>query len=348
MEALAQNIRQLRVDHEMTQEELASLCQVTHVAISKWETGKTLPDITLLPILARIFEISIDELLNFKKTLSDEEVMAFSKEQITRFSQEPFEKAMQYTKNLIKTYPNSELLKLRVAGSFMNVALCVKDEAQLKLYQNYAIDLLESLFESNNLSIQQSARILQVSYLTNDNNIEEAYTKLLEIPKLTDTASLHASLLIRLERKTEAAKVLETYIYSHIHQIMICLHTLISLKPEQQEEIIELMEQVHHSFKLHGGAMGNLYMYYAKREDKERTLHHLSTFINQILEMDEWNMNMKDSFLHIPWFEDIEVSQPNYPKGKLKEITYQSLLEEPVLDFLKNDSSFLELLNQLI
>ncbi|MCD7873563.1 MAG: hypothetical protein LUH17_00895 [Acidaminococcaceae bacterium] len=33
--------------------------------MSKWETGQTLPDIALLPVLAGIFEVSIDALLGY-------------------------------------------------------------------------------------------------------------------------------------------------------------------------------------------------------------------------------------------------------------------------------------------
>lgn len=48
----------------LTQKELAEILLITDKAISKWERGTNLPDVTILPELARIFEISIDELLN--------------------------------------------------------------------------------------------------------------------------------------------------------------------------------------------------------------------------------------------------------------------------------------------
>lgn len=55
-------IRQLRESKHMTQEELASRLFVSSKAVSKWETGQGLPDITLLEPLARALEISVLEL----------------------------------------------------------------------------------------------------------------------------------------------------------------------------------------------------------------------------------------------------------------------------------------------
>ena len=47
----------------ITQDELAAYLGVSKAAVSKWETGMTYPDITLLPQLAAYFNISIDELM---------------------------------------------------------------------------------------------------------------------------------------------------------------------------------------------------------------------------------------------------------------------------------------------
>lgn len=57
-------IRQLRLEHSMTQEQLAQKLDVTAQAVSKWETGTTMPDIQLLPDLSVVFGISIDALFS--------------------------------------------------------------------------------------------------------------------------------------------------------------------------------------------------------------------------------------------------------------------------------------------
>lgn len=56
------NIRRMRIEREMTQEELANFAGVSFQAVSKWETGITMPDIALLPRLAELFGVRIDDL----------------------------------------------------------------------------------------------------------------------------------------------------------------------------------------------------------------------------------------------------------------------------------------------
>ena len=51
----------------MTQKELAEQINVTDKAVSKWENGEGCPDISLLPMIADIFEVTLDELLGRTK-----------------------------------------------------------------------------------------------------------------------------------------------------------------------------------------------------------------------------------------------------------------------------------------
>ena len=57
-------IRRLRENKRMTQEELAEKLFVSGKAVSKWETGRGLPDVSLLEPLAKALDISVIELLS--------------------------------------------------------------------------------------------------------------------------------------------------------------------------------------------------------------------------------------------------------------------------------------------
>ncbi len=59
---LCERITNLRKDNGLTQEALASKLGISFQAVSKWENGLSCPDIALLPELADIFGVSIDEL----------------------------------------------------------------------------------------------------------------------------------------------------------------------------------------------------------------------------------------------------------------------------------------------
>lgn len=61
----------LRKAKGMTQRELAELLNVSDKAVSRWERDESTPDITLIPVLADIFDVSCDELLRGEKAGAD-------------------------------------------------------------------------------------------------------------------------------------------------------------------------------------------------------------------------------------------------------------------------------------
>ena len=64
---IGRHIKQMRKAKGVTQEQLAELLGVTTQAVSKWETGITLPDIALMPALADYFRVSIDQLFGYDR-----------------------------------------------------------------------------------------------------------------------------------------------------------------------------------------------------------------------------------------------------------------------------------------
>ena len=61
-------LRELRERRGLSQYQLGALVGVSDRAVSKWENGQCCPDIQLLPELAKLFEVSVDELLGYKET----------------------------------------------------------------------------------------------------------------------------------------------------------------------------------------------------------------------------------------------------------------------------------------
>ena len=70
----SKNLSNLRKERKITQENLANYLGVTKAAVSKWELNQSYPDITLLPIIASYFDISIDELLGYEPFMKEDEV----------------------------------------------------------------------------------------------------------------------------------------------------------------------------------------------------------------------------------------------------------------------------------
>ena len=64
MEKTSDKIRKLRISKNLTQQQLADQLHVTKQAISKWEQGKCVPDVTSIELIATFFGVSTDYLIN--------------------------------------------------------------------------------------------------------------------------------------------------------------------------------------------------------------------------------------------------------------------------------------------
>lgn len=62
----SENLIQLRKINHMSQEELADKVDVSRQTLSKWETGDSLPNIEKSKLLAEIFGVTLDDLVNYE------------------------------------------------------------------------------------------------------------------------------------------------------------------------------------------------------------------------------------------------------------------------------------------
>ena len=67
MKDISKRIKELRLERNMTQDDLAERLHVTRQTVSSWETKKTRPDVETLEAIAQVFEIELTELLYGKK-----------------------------------------------------------------------------------------------------------------------------------------------------------------------------------------------------------------------------------------------------------------------------------------
>ena len=66
---IGKRIAALRREKGLKQDDLARMLEVSPQAVSKWENDQTCPDVSLLPKLARVLGVSVDELLSGKQEL---------------------------------------------------------------------------------------------------------------------------------------------------------------------------------------------------------------------------------------------------------------------------------------
>lgn len=102
---IGNQIKYYRQEKKVKQEELADFLGVSFQAVSKWETGASDPDISLIPKLAVYFGISIDELFEmpYEEQMERIESMYYSER---RINPQTFESAITFLENVLKTSPS--------------------------------------------------------------------------------------------------------------------------------------------------------------------------------------------------------------------------------------------------
>lgn len=89
---VGKKIAELRKAHNMTQFELADKLGISFQAVSNWERGNSMPDISKLPEIAELFSVSIDEILGKRNGLLTE-ILQDDKVELEKYSEEEINEA---------------------------------------------------------------------------------------------------------------------------------------------------------------------------------------------------------------------------------------------------------------
>lgn len=103
---LAEPLRRLRAKHGITQETLAEFLGVSSQAVSKWERGDGLPDITMLPPLANYFGVTLDELMNMDELRNREKLAERKKKHHELRSAGRDEEDLALLRETLRQFPN--------------------------------------------------------------------------------------------------------------------------------------------------------------------------------------------------------------------------------------------------
>ena len=349
---IGKNIVRLRNEKGYTQEMLASLLHVSSAAVSKWEHGSSCPDISTLPILARIFDISIDELLNFEKNLSEEQVNRLCEEMLGQFQSAPFPEAMAYVKKVLRQYPNSESLKLSFARLSMQVLLLLQEEGQANEFLALAKQLAQEVSQSADLEKKQLAGILLVNFLAMEQRYEEGLQLLQKLPRLADTSSLEGTLAMQIKDEDEAMHMLQAQLFSHYHQIGMILLNMCNLakrnnRMDMLRSYLQLMEGLSHLFQLPLSVMSQLYIYSAALHVGAATLRYVKEYIEQLKSMDNLQKQRQMQLHDIPWFDHVELNAQGLSKG-IMQTHIKDMLEDMAQSSILSFDSVQQLLKEEI
>lgn len=185
---IGKKIYELRKQNHITQEQLANAVGVSTPAVCKWETGVSLPDISLLPPIARMLHTNIDDLLSFQDSLTESTLEEIMKQIIEEAKERGFDSAVELGEKYLKQYPGNEELKLRIAMSPSSIAYVLtgknleEDSNYQDLLNRYTI-MLEELASSNTQHIRISAMGALIGRYMASMRFDEAEAMLNKIPE---------------------------------------------------------------------------------------------------------------------------------------------------------------------
>lgn len=113
--SIGSTIKKLRRERNMTQEQLAEYLGITANAVSQWECDRTAPDISQLPMLAYVLDVSIDEILGVNTYKQDETVKKIIDEQKEFYAAGNFLKSSVILKKGLALYPKSYEIMVTLA-----------------------------------------------------------------------------------------------------------------------------------------------------------------------------------------------------------------------------------------
>lgn len=139
------NIYMLRKEKKITQTQLAEKLGVSEQAISKWENDQCAPDVSLFPIIAEFFGVSIDRIFGYHMNSYADEVKA-----IIKAADDSMDtcKEIEIISNGLKKYPNSPDLKIYLAFSLSMVNRMSKDDDERNKAIKKAIQLCNEVVDT--------------------------------------------------------------------------------------------------------------------------------------------------------------------------------------------------------
>lgn len=358
-------IAEKRKEMKITQQELAEFMSVSKASVSKWETGQTYPDITLLPLLAAYFDISIDELLNYEPQLSTKEIQHIYTSLKKSFETKSPEEMLAAVHSFVRRYYSCYPLVLQMGLLIINHLDKLPGENQEEKKQTYLKEAL-NLFVHVRMQAKEAELIIEASRF-------EAYVLLMlqqpdqvlgilgdHVPTAFPIESMIAAAFQMKGQNERSIETMQSALYQYVTVVTSLftnyLHYLID-QPEKMAETIKRAQQFTSVFDLANLNPVSLMNFQLS------TVHcliqqHKETAALEMLE--EWLTVMENTefpaVLHGDdyfdqldvWFESLETGN-QLPRNSIlvKEQLIEMVLHNPMLHNLKDQERIQQIFQRL-
>jgi transcriptional regulator with XRE-family HTH domain len=213
-------IKEKRLELGMTQSFVADFLGVSMQAVSKWEKGTSYPDITLLPILARLLKMDLNTLFDFENDLSEKEIEYFIRQLIENMKEaKDFDETFKMGFEKIKEFPNSEPLA-RTVVLVLEQFLVLFEIEQPESYQKEIDGVFHRLMHSEDEKMRNETILMRVPALLRKKNYLDAEAAINRLPEeQTDKRILQAEVYLKQKRYADAVDVYEMKLLQLVQEL---------------------------------------------------------------------------------------------------------------------------------
>ncbi|MEG0855451.1 MAG: helix-turn-helix transcriptional regulator [Terrisporobacter sp.] len=359
----SKNLLGLRKKRKITQEELANYLGITKAAVSKWELGQSYPDITLLPIIASYFDISIDILIGYEPIMDKDEVRKIYTQLIEEFSVNDFynvyNKCIEYEKKYYTCY----FLQFHLGLLYCNHANLAGEQDKIKEIFEHALEVFVRIQnDCNDVKLAKSALSLK-SYcnlvLGKPDEIIEELGDIYDIP-LPSEMILSKAYMVKGNNK-KAIQTLQIYMFNNfmnnigaMTDMLCCYNDNIDKLQLYLDKLIKLTDLLELKTEYPQGILSVypvISIIYASMEDKDKCIYYLEECVDVIAEKKVFEMNKNENkiFDYVPeYLEGMDIGNILPRKENLIIDSFKELiLNNPALMIIRDDIRYDNLIEKL-
>ncbi len=351
-----------RREKGITQDELANYIGVSKASVSKWETGQSYPDIAFLPQLASYFNISVDELIDYKPQMTKEDIRKLYRSLSDDFTSKPFDSVMEACRAIIKKYYSCFPLLLQMGTLMINHLELLQDSQKSASVTEEARLLFARIREEcDDVSITRQALYMEAlcSLASGDPNTALELLDGSVVPALPPE-SLLASAYQMTGRPEEAKSVLQGGIFQNIVVLFNFFPAYLMLcadDPSTFEEVLRRSLVVAETFDmrhLHPGVLVGLYISaaqgYITQKNHDKALDMLQKY-TEIVKSDIYPLCLHgDAFFSLldDWLDklDLGTALPRDEKT-IRKSMFDVIVNNPVFSVLSDEQRFQSITEKL-
>ena len=228
-------IQERRKELGFTQEQVAEYLGVSIPAVSKWESGLTSPDLSLLPPLARFLKTDLNTLFCFQADISQQEIGYFCREAAAIVQAKGMAAGFEAAEQKIHEYPHNEtLLHCLVLQLDGLLTMSELSDEQRKPYDDKIVGWYEQLAKSGDGRISNSADFMLAGRCIRGGDYDKAQEILDRMPDKEDVLSsmadkrmMQVNLFLQQGKTVEAVRMLQNSLLQTLNKAQLLLWKLI-------------------------------------------------------------------------------------------------------------------------